>query len=211
MSANLEFQRKFVYDNDKSLSSFKRQTLIAETQTDLASIVDLAGIYCEPDKRFGEYFDGVYELNYTKPNVTNIELLREDYCERANMVEKKLFDVNSYKNITINPENIDTNFNCEPYWRETLPDYTIEVSAFPDNSRLFKHCVKKNIKSSHYAEHVINIWMLNEIRITEEQRLAERSKTIAFLKKLYDDVGKCQEEEEKEDEEEKEEAAPKSV
>lgn len=78
LSANLEFQREFVYDNDKSLSSFKRQTLIAETQTDLASIVDLAGIYCEPDKRFGEFFDGVYELNYTKLNVTNIELLRED-------------------------------------------------------------------------------------------------------------------------------------
>lgn len=195
--ANVNFQRLFVYENDKTMSALHRQYLITAASFGLESKIDLAEQYCAPDKRFGEFFDSIYEENYS--NSTNededIGDLKEDYCHRKIMIEKE-FIVN--KNIKVNPSNIDipANFDCDYYWNSGIYDYTYALrdsftAAFFHSSRKITRCITDIIHASHYSELLLRIWMLNEVRISEERRLSERAQAIKFMKQLYANVWKC--------------------
>lgn len=197
LNTGLTFLRKFVYENDHTLPVLKRQTLIREAWSEIEEKVEVGQEYCAPDKMFGEWFDNwVYDDETGNSAEEDIGDLREDYCHRKFLVEQKFIDDNVYKNISINPNNIETNFSCDKYWNDALIEYRNTLrdsfsSAFDNPSRKITRCIGDTIESKHYPELVLKLWLLDQIRLTEQQRHTERANTIDFMKKLYAKIFKC--------------------
>lgn len=195
------YLEKYVYINDKSMSSLKQQKALSDVAAMVEQKIELAEELCLPEKMFGDWFDESYgedpSENVTESEEDDVADLQEEYCQRKHLVDTQFIDTKKY-DVTLNPKNVKVaNLNCDQIWTETTQEYMIGlkdefVSGLDSSSSKEIRCFMDTIKRGKYAETLMKLWVLGEIRITENQKIAERAGFISFLTNLYGDILKCQ-------------------
>lgn len=193
------YLEKYVYSEDKSMSILKRNKAISDVLGTIEQKIELAQELCVPEKMFGDWFDDLYgEDPSTNATATeDIEDLQEEHCQRKHLVDTKFIDTKVYT-ITLNPENVDVaNLNCEKLWTKATQEYSISLKdtfevGLNQPSKKEVRCIMNTINGGKYAETLVKLWIFSEIRITEDQRAAERAAFITFATNLYANVLSCQ-------------------
>lgn len=150
----------------------------------------------------GDWFDETVDAD-SSSNSSNetetdhdLEELREEYCQRVYVIEKKAIDSKVYK-IDVNPKSVDvSNIDCSKFLFELSEEFIVSlkdefVGALKDPTVKSTRCMANAIRSGKYFDNLLKLWMLSELKITDEQRLAERNHFIHFLTNLYANIMKC--------------------
>lgn len=193
---------QFIYFHDKTMSTLKRGRSLSDVTAKIERKLEISGELCMPERLFGNRFDEIYEKGKgyeSESEVKSFEDLQEDYCHRKHLADTNFIDVKVY-NFTINPKNVSiANLDCDKIWdeskQELLHNFKIAFVSALDFSRDESRCFLKTIKSFKFAEYFFKVWILTEIKISEDQKIAERAKFIQFFTNLYSDVLKCVKEE----------------
>lgn len=195
---------KFVYTEDKTMSKLRRQRALSDLVTTIEQKYELAEEICVPDQMFGDWFDET--VGEDSESVSNnssgteaeqdIETLKEEYCQRIYVIEKKAIDMKVYK-VDVNPKNVDvTNFDCNKFLMELSEEFVINlkdefVSAMKKPTVKSTRCMANIIRNGRYFEYLLKLWVLSELKITNVQRMTERSLFITFLTNLYTNILEC--------------------
>lgn len=194
---------KSVYTNDVTMSRLKREEALNHAIASSFQKLELAEELCAPELMFGNWFDELYgedpSTESTNSNETEDDIgsLQEDYCHRKRLVDSKFIDVTIF-NITVNPSNIDvTDLDCDKLWFETTEETGISLKdqfegGLDDPSKKEIRCFSNTIRKGNYAETLLKVWMISEVRTTEKQQAIEREAFINFMTNLYADILKCQ-------------------
>lgn len=204
------YLEKFVYETDRTMSRLRRQKAVSDTNAAIEENIEFTQELCAPEivfgERFDEYFSDSEDDESPEPATAvqspvseeEIEILQEDYCHRKHLVDKGLIDTRIYK-IVVNPSNINVkNIDCEKNWIQTNEDFSIGLAAgfiyrLGMITKESKECIIHTARNGNYAETMLRIWMLSEIKITQNQKIDERANYIKRMKNIYADIMKCHE------------------
>lgn len=164
---------------------------------------ELAEEICAPDQMFGDWFDETVGEDWTVSANSSeteaeqdIETLKEEYCQRMYVIERKAIDLKVYK-VDVNPKNVNvTNFDCNKFLMELSEEFIISlkdefVSALKKPTVKSTRCMANIIRNGRYFDYLIKLWMLSELKITNVQRMTERALFINFLTNLYTNILEC--------------------
>jgi hypothetical protein len=184
---------EFIYLVDKSMPKIRKEKALNEAGAALFSKTELALKLCAPEVIFE------YELQKVKPKGSEVDMDQKNinYCLKKHLIETKFIDTDMY-NFTVKPRNLTIDeLDCGGYWNETVLDYSSRLLTLyrtglhsPTVSESF--CFAKTIRHSQYSDWMVKNWALSRLKISEEQKAAERGDYIRFMEKLHADLMVCE-------------------
>lgn len=140
------------------------------------------------DSLYGGLFDVMLSRPYDKEKDTE-----GDYCVRKYVVDLNLLDTKTY-NIEMNPRNIEpTTVDC----KKIIAHQTQKIKDEMKN-RFGSHmtcnqvkCALEKFEDENYINKIVLTVVLSQIKLTDEQKQAERKKFIKMMDKVTHAIAKC--------------------
>lgn len=193
------FLQHNTYSEDESMKSLRRLMAAFSAGSYINTKVSLASEICFPDKTFGESFEETFASEEISPvyneTVDDLGGLQLDYCQRQNLVDKIIFKLNLHK-IVVNPKNIAVSeLDCNKLYNEYFEEYSIAlkdkfVSAMGPTAKEAR-CMANQIRIENYVGKNLRVWMLGELKISGEEKEAEKTDYIISMKDLYKKIMGC--------------------
>ena len=193
------YLQKYVYISDESMTTVRREEALSKVIKTIATKKTLAEQFCTPEITFGEAFDKLYadtNLTESEGEEESLAQLQDNYCLVTHLYDTKTFDDQKYYMVA-NPEKIDvTDLDCKQNWHDQIVEYQYELkNVFADGFKsvtyMESRCYLKTIKDSKFSERLALLWAFSDIRISEDNRIAERASYINFMTNLFADIEKC--------------------
>lgn len=150
----------------------------------------------DPDFAFSYKF-GVY-ITASMPRSLNITEKVQQYCFSKYLIAEGFIDTKMY-DINVNPFGIDgSKVNCTgPVEEVRESNYNIvrdEVVDKLEKERISLNktgCILNHYRYHNYADEVMKITNLGRIYITDDQKSRERSRFIAMMKSITEEINQC--------------------
>lgn len=201
-SIDIPYLMKFIYSEDRTMSKLRRMKALNEVSSKIDQKLELAEEICAPEQMFGDWFDETVdeEPSTASDNSTDadvdLEELREEYCQRVYVVEKKAIDLKKYK-IDTNPKGVNVqNMDCKKFLLEISEEFIVSIKdQFAEGVKYATvkstRCMANTVRNGKYFDNLLKIWMLSELKISDQEKAVERNHFINFLKNLYAEIMKC--------------------
>lgn len=190
-----------LYAEDKTMNPLRRLIASSGIMSIISVKLEVASQLCNPERKFGDYFGLIYDLNETDNSTADdLEDLQLDYCQRKHLIDNHFVD--SYMSqIAVNPKSIEVvGIPCHKLFFESYEEdmTTLKDQLMTAAGSTKKHgrCMAKAVRKGEFVENMLKVWMLGEINITDDQKESEKKKFVTFMTDLYKNTLKCAEPEE---------------
>lgn len=179
-----------VYVFSEAMSEAEKDQKIHELQRLQATISSSAVISCMAEKEFGELFEQVFSKEEEH------EDFEADYCARSYAIENKIIDTAIYA-VNPNPNNIDTKaVQCreivEKNFKEAEDELRVHLLKDIGENAHRVDCLIKKYHDNHYFNKTLAVELLGELKITDDQKKAEKKKFIDNMTKITMSLAECQ-------------------
>ena len=181
----------YVYEQSKRTSKNQKKKLKSATESEATKKLAIAISLCVSEPVFGELFDNL--MKNDDKEAETLDDKQNDYCIRKYVIDKELIDTNKFP-VTLNPDNIELNFNCNNRINSILEDMKKIINEgfeIPGQNKKQARCLSKAIKSENGVEYIAKISVLTEIQITDDLKKELRSEFVQTIKNLYMQMIKC--------------------
>ena len=187
--SDLELKEQ-VYEGSPYLSRQLKDGKIKELKNIQKQISAEAILSCLAEQEFGEMFDNLYN-NSTEDD----EDLLGDYCARKYGIDNNLIDLNIYQ-LELNPKAINVSeVKCEIINDKHFQDAETELKNYLESqsgiSKEKVKCFMEKYHDNHYFDRTLSIALLSEIKITTQQKEAERKMFIETMTNITKVIAGC--------------------
>lgn len=187
--------KTLIYTKSNKLRERQRKKFLANVHNENVKKILIASSICFPDKLFGSTFDEIFAS--PKDDNATLDDKLSDYCIRKYVIDNNLIDTSAH-NVSLNPENLEIvpDFDCNDTLKTSFDDLiTTLTSSFVLEGRLQPEsqifCMTKIIREKDATNFMSRLSVLNELNLSNEEKLVEKSKYIDFMAKLYVELAKC--------------------
>jgi len=178
-----------VYVVSQNLVMKQRKQLAASAKAEGDRKMQTAIIKCITGPIFSEMFDNIMKGEDEQA----LEDKQINYCIRKYVVDKNLINTIEFP-VTINPKNIDINFDCEVRMKtaiEILEEVLKQTYKGVYKSEVQLHCLTKVIITGKGLDYTAKAFVLSEINLPDDKKNRFRSEFVDNFRALSEEMVKC--------------------
>lgn len=176
-----------------SISPKLKPFMSRKIQGEEHELVVKAVALCQIHKNFGDTFDNI--MNTPHNSSAEDENPVPFYCARKHVIDNNEIDNKVYR-INVNPKNLDTSTtHCTEFYElfTIVVKTSIEESIDKQipKSEYLRACIRNKLFESRFIDELLVLEVLNEIKLTEAQKAAEKAKFLAAIDRVFESVLEC--------------------
>jgi len=188
----------FIYGASDTLSETEKSAKMQEYDDKIEKSATEAFTACVFEEEFGELFDDLVKKGGSSSSEEDLEDQVQAYCARKLVVGRHL--MKAEYNLEVNPKNINVDgVNCKTVtlpmikeMRKMLIDTLNEDDLSLDKKQI--KCIENKFKEESFIGKFFAIALLNEVKLTDEQKAEERRSFINYMVEMITTIETCSEE-----------------